>query len=260
MIHSTAIIHPTAIIGENVTIGPFSIIEENVKIGNGCKIESHVLIGSHTTIGEENHIFQGAIIGSFPIDRTHKGQETYLSIGNNNIVREYTTISKGTVKGGGMTRIGDDNWIMSIVHIGHDVVIGNQSTITGNVQIAGHVEIEDNVTIGGSATIHQFCKIGRFSMIGAASFINLDIVPYSIASGYRAKICGINLVGLKRNGMTNDDIKTIKRINTLLFRKKLPLAQAIEEIHNLPQSMFKEHTLAFLNKSERGIARMRGSK
>lgn len=257
MVHPTAIIHPTAKIGENVEIGPFSIIEENVKVEKGCKIESHVRIGSHTTIGENNHLFHGAIIGSLPQDRTYKGQETHLTIGNNNIVREYATISKGTAKGGGMTRVGDNNFIMNYVHIGHDAVIGSHVIFANSIQLAGHVEIEDHVTIGGSVNVHQCCKIGRFSMIGAGSGVFQDIVPYSLASGPRASIYGINLVGLKRNGMSNDDIKTIKQINTLLFREKLTLAQAIDAINRLSQSVFKEHTLAFLNKSERGIARMR---
>jgi len=256
MIHPTAIVHPTAVIGENVEIGPFSIVEENVKVGNGCKIGSHVRIGSRTTLGENNHIYHGAIVGSLPLDLTYKGQETRLTIGDNNIIREYATISKGTAKGGGMTQVGDNNFIMHYVHIGHDAVIGSHITLTNNTQIAGHVEIEDHVTVGAVSGVHQFCKIGRFSMIGAGSGVFQDIVPYSLASGPRAGLYGINLVGLKRNGLTSDDIKTIKRIHSLLFREKRTLAQAIDAIHGLPQTVFREHTLAFLTKSERGIARM----
>ncbi|GAB6929187.1 acyl-ACP--UDP-N-acetylglucosamine O-acyltransferase [Paenibacillus sp. JCM 10914] len=256
-IHPLAIIHPEAIIGEAVEIGPFSIIEEHVVIGDRCKIESHVRIGSHTTLGQHNHIFQGAIIGSVPQDLSYEGQETCLFIGDHNTVREYATIAKGTVKGGGITKVGNNNLIMNYVHIAHDTVLGNHNILTNDVQLAGHVEIEDHVTIGGLSFVHQFCKIGSYAMIGARSGVYQDIVPYSLISGSRASIYGINVVGLRRNGMTNDDIKTIKLINALLFRKKLSLAQATEAIQELPPSAFKDHTLAFLQKSERGIARMK---
>ncbi|MCM3785126.1 acyl-ACP--UDP-N-acetylglucosamine O-acyltransferase [Neobacillus mesonae] len=257
LVHPAAMIHPTAYIGENVEIGPSSIIEENVKIGDGCKIGSSVVIGSHTTIGTNNHIFHGAVIGSLPQDMTYKGEETHLIIGNSNIIREYATISKGTLKGNGITRIGHNNFIMNYAHIAHDVVIGSHVTITNGVQIAGHVEIEDYVTFGGLAGVHQHCRIGCYSMIGLGCNVFQDIVPYSLASGTRAKIYGINLVGLKRNHMSNDDMKTIKQIHSLLFRKKLTLSQALDEINRLPHSIFKEHIVSFVNKSERGIARMR---
>lgn len=257
MLHSTAIIHPTALIGNNVEIGPYSIIEKNTKVGNGCKIESHVRIGSNTTIGENNRIFQGAIIGGIPMDLSYEGQETYLTIGDNNVVREYVTISKGTIKGGGVTKVGNDNFIMNFVHIGHDTAIGDHCVFANNVQIAGHIEIEDYVTIGGCTAVHQFCKIGQLSMIGGVSGVTKDIVPYALANGTRASIYGINIVGLKRKGMNQEDIRIIKHINNLLFRNKLTLPHAIDEIQNLPPSNFKEHTLHFLTRSERGIAKMK---
>ncbi|SMF66690.1 acyl-[acyl-carrier-protein]--UDP-N-acetylglucosamine O-acyltransferase [Paenibacillus uliginis N3/975] len=257
MIHPTAIIHHTAIIGENVEIGPFSIIEEKVKIGSGCKIGSSVCIGSHTVLGRSNHIFQGVVVGSAPLDKTYKDEKTYVIVGDNNVVREYSTISKGTLKGDGITRVGNNNFIMTCVHIGHDVVMGSHIVIASSAQIGGHVEIEDNVTIGGLTGIHQFCKIGRLSMIGAVSKVSQDIVPYSLVDGSRASICGVNMVGLKRSGLSNDEIKIIKEINSILFRRKLLLTQSIDIINKMPQSEFKQHTLDFLHKSKRGIARMK---
>lgn len=255
-IHATAIIHPTAVIGENVTIGPFSIVEEGVKIGDGCKVGSHVLIGSHTQLGKNNQIFQGAIVGAIPQDKSCKNGGDCLIIGDNNTIREYVTISKGTHKSDGVTRVGDGNLLMNYVHIGHDAILGSHIVIANSVQIAGHVEIEDYVFIGGQVCILQFCKIGKLSMIGGASGVSQDIVPYSLANGERANICGVNIVGLRKEGISRDEMKIIKDIHSILFRQKLSLAKSIEVIGALPSSECKQHTLDFLNKSTRGIARM----
>jgi len=257
MIHQSAIIHPTAVIGDNVEVGPFSIVEENSKIGNGCRIGSHVIIGANTILGENNYISHGAIIGSDPQDKSYQGEKTYLIIGDNNTVREYVTICKGTQKGDGFTRVGSHNFIMNYAHIAHDVVMGDHNVIVNNVQIGGHVHIEDYITFGCGSGVHQSCNIGRFAMIGAGSKVSQDIVPYSLADGPRSYIHGINIVGLRRNGFSNEEISTIKKINTILFRQKRTLDQSIEEINNLPPSEFKEHTLNFLNKSTRGIVRMK---
>lgn len=255
-VHPTAIIHPTAVIGDQVEIGPYCIIEEHVRIGNGCTIESHVRIGSNTTLGEHNHVYQGAIIGSPPQDLKYNGEKTQLIIGDHNTIREYATIAKGTGSGGGVTRVGNHNFIMNYVHVAHDAVLGNHIVISNSVQIAGHVEIEDEVTLGGLVGVHQYCKIGAYSMIGVGSCVTQDIVPYSLASGDHARIYGINLIGLRRKGMSGDDIRMIKQIHSLLFRKNLTLALAEDAIDHLPQSVFKSHTIAFLKKSSRGIARI----
>lgn len=257
MIHHSAIIHPTAVIGDNVEVGPFSIIEENSKIGSGCRIGSHVIIGVNTILGENNYISHGAIIGSDPQDKSYQGEESYLIIGDNNTVREYVTICKGTHKGDCFTRVGSNNFIMSYAHIAHDVVMGDHNVIVNNVQIGGHVNIEDYITFGCGSGVHQSCNIGRFAMIGAGSKVSQDIIPYSLADGTRSYIHGINIVGLRRNGFSNEEISTIKKINTILFRQKLTLDQSIEAINNLTPSEFKEHTLNFLNKSTRGIVRMK---
>lgn len=256
IIHPTAIIHPSAKIGENVEIGPYSIVEEETVIGNGCKIGSHVCIGSYTTMGQNNQISQGAVIGSVPLDKSYMGERVYTILGDDNVVREYTTISKGTAKGGGITQIGSGNFITSYVHIGHDVVMGDHNVVINGVQIAGHVEIEDFVTIGGTTFVHQFCKIGRHVMIGAGSKVTQDIVPYSLANGSRLSIYGINYVGLKRQGVSREDMNTVKKINSILFRQNLPLAESINLINAMPHSEFKQHTLNFLKKSKRGLTRM----
>ncbi|MCG7384474.1 acyl-ACP--UDP-N-acetylglucosamine O-acyltransferase [Paenibacillus sp. ACRRY] len=257
MIHQSAIIHPTAVIEDNVEVGPFSIIEENSKIGSGCRIGSHVIIGPNTIMGGNNYISHGAIIGSDPQDKSYQGEESYLIIGENNIVREYVTICKGTSKGDCFTRVGNNNFIMNYAHIAHDVLMGDHNVIVNNVQIGGHVNIEDYITFGCGSGVHQSCNIGRFAMIGAGSKVSQDIVPYSLVDGSRSYIHGINIIGLRRNGFTNEEISTIKKINTILFRQKRTLDQSIEAINNLPPSEFKEHTLNFLNKTTRGIVRMK---
>lgn len=256
MIHDTAIIHASAQIGKNVEIGPFTIVEDHVVIGDGCKIESHVRIGSHTVLGENNHIFHGSAIGIVPQDLGYQGEETGLVIGNDNIFREYVTLSKGTVKGGGKTQIGDSNFFMNYVHIGHDSRIGNHVILTNSVQVAGHVEIDDFVTVGGLTGIHQFCKIGKLSMIGGASSITQDVVPFALADGHRANVHGLNLVGLRRNGCSNADIRIIKEIYRHLFHENLKLSQSIEIIGAMPSSSFRDDMLSFLKRANRGIMRM----
>lgn len=257
MIHPSAIIHPSAVIGDHVEIGPFCIIKENSKIGNGCTFESNVVVGRNTIIGENNHFYHGAVVGSDPLDKSYQGEESYLIIGDHNTIREYCNISRGTANGGLYTQIGNDNLIMNYAHIGHDAFMGDYNVIVNNVQIGGHVEIEDYVTMGCASGVHQRCKIGRLAMIGAGSKVTQDIVPYSLADGPRSYIHGINMVGLKRNGYSNEQIKMVKTINNILFRQQLSLSQSMDAIQNLPDSEFKDHTLQFLSKSSRGIARMK---
>jgi UDP-N-acetylglucosamine acyltransferase len=255
MIHPTALVHQNAVIGDGVHIGPFSIIEDHVTIGDYCKIESHVQIGSYTTLGHHNHIYQGAVIGSDPQDLTFQGEPTYLTIGNHNIIREYVTLSKGTVKGSSVTKIGDHNFLMIYTHLGHDTLVGNHVILTNNCQIAGHVEIEDHVVIGGSSNVHQFCKIGRHAMVGGVSKVVQDVVPYALVSGNISSLHGINAVGLKRAGLLKEDIIAIKNIHHVLFREGLTLQSAIERLKQMPISEYINHTLAFLEKSTRGICR-----
>ncbi|TCZ77099.1 acyl-ACP--UDP-N-acetylglucosamine O-acyltransferase [Paenibacillus albiflavus] len=255
MIHPTAIIHPHAKLGQNVEVGPFSIIDEDVVIGDHCRIESHVRIHCNTTLGQNNHIYHGAVIGIEPITTIPQTEPTYLTIGDHNVIREHVTLSRGTNKGGSNTTIGNHNLIMLYVHIGHDCIIGNHTTITGSVKIAGHVEIEDHVVIGGLTPIHQYCKIGRYAMVGGGSGISQDVVPFALVSGNPLRYLGLNVVGLRRAGLSSIERKEIKRIHSILFRQGLPLQKAVETLHELPDSEFIKHTLSFIDKSTRGLCR-----
>ena len=256
VIHPTALIHPSARIGNDVEIGPYCIIKEHATIGDGCHVEGHAVIGSYTTLGVHNHISHGAIVGSEAQDKSHQDENSYLLLGDYNTVREYATLCKGTGKGDRFTRIGSYNYIMNHAHIAHDVIMGDHNVLVNNVQIGGHVHIEDHVTFGCGSGVHQWCNIGRFSMIGAGSKVSQDIVPYMLADGPRAYIQGINSIGLKRNGFTEGDIKIIKQVYRLLFRQQLSLTDATKHIKSLPMSDITNYSLAFLTQSTRGITRM----
>ena len=206
-----SVIHPTAKIGNNVSIGHFSYIGENVTIGDHCVIGNHVVIERNTFVGSRNKIFRGSIIGQDPQHKNYRGEESFLIIGNDNIIREYVTINLGTKEGGNITKIGDSNYIMAYVHIAHDVLIGHNNSIVNATQIAGHVEIGNNAVIGGMSQIHQFCKIGDMAMIAMQSRINMDVAPYILVDGNPSKLIGLNTVGLKRNGLTPLDLEHCKK-------------------------------------------------
>ncbi len=256
IIHPTAIVHPNAHIGSGVEIGPYSLIGENVVIGDGTKIGAHVIIEGWTTIGRFNKIYHGAVVGNDPQDLKFKGEKSYLIIGDRNIIREYATISRGTAGGGGETRIGNDNLIMSYVHVAHDVQIGNGVVISHASGIAGHVVIEDRVVIGGLAGIHQFTKIGRMAMIGAHSMVTKDVPPYMLVNGNPARAHGVNIVGLRRNGLTPQARLEIQRAYKILYRSNLNVSQAIEVMEErLAGSEEIDHLLRFLRNAERGICK-----
>ncbi len=255
-IHPTAIIDPNAVIGTDVEIGPFTIIGPNVEIGDGTKIGSRVIVEGWTVIGKDNKIYAGAVVGNEPQDLKFKGEKSYLFIGDNNIIREYATISRGTVGGGGETRIGNNNLIMSYVHVAHDCQVGNNIVVAHGSGIAGHVTIEDRVVIGGLVGIHQFTKIGRMAMIGAHTMVTKDVPPYIIVDGHPAKPFGINIVGLRRNGLSPELRMEIKRAYKILYRSNLNVAQAIEQMEQeLPGNEEIDHLLRFLRSADRGICR-----
>lgn len=255
MIHPTAILHENVTLGEGVEIGPFSVIDENVVVGNFCKIESHVRIHSNTTIGDYNHIYHNAAIGTDPQHVTTDDEPTYLTIGDHNIIREYVTLSRGSQKGGSNTTIGNHNLFMAYSHIGHDCIVGSHAIISSGVLVAGHVEIEDHVVIGGATVIHQFSKIGRYAMVGGASGVNQDVVPFALVNGVPIRYGGLNLVGLKRAGLNSSDLKEIKNVHSVIFRKGLTLAAATKTIEEMPASEYVKHMLNFLNKSTRTLCR-----
>ncbi len=256
MIHPTAIIHPGAKLAENVTVGPYSTIGENVSIGSGTTIGSHVVVEGWTEVGNDNQIFQFSSIGAAPQDLKYAGERTCLKIGDRNRIREFTTLNRGTEEGGGVTTIGDENLFMAYSHVAHDCIVHNQSILANGATLAGHVEVESNAILGGLAAIHQFCRIGCHTMVSGGAMVAQDVPPYTVAQGDRAKTMGLNLVGLKRRGFSEDTIRGIKKAYRIIFRSGLRLEEALAKVLNeVEQSAELDHFVTFIKESQRGIAR-----
>ncbi|WP_417508878.1 acyl-ACP--UDP-N-acetylglucosamine O-acyltransferase [Methylophaga sp.] len=256
MIHQTAIIDPSAVIADNVKIGPFSIIGPKVEIGEGTEIASHVVINGPTKIGKNNRIFQFASIGEEPQDKKFHGEDTTLEIGDNNLIRESVTINRGTVQGGGVTRLGSNNWIMAYVHIAHDCIIGNDNIFANNASLAGHVIIDDFVILGGFTLISQFNYMGSHSFSAMGSVISRNVPPYVLVSGHMAKPFGINVEGLRRRNFTDLQIKNIRQAYKFLYRSGLKLEEAEIRIDNINQESDEISLLSdFLKNQEGGIIR-----
>lgn len=256
MIHPTAIVAGSAVIADDVEIGAYSIIGEHVELGPGCRVGSHVVINGPTRIGSNNRIYQFASIGDDPQDKKFKGEPTRLEIGNDNTIREFCTISRGTVQDEGVTTIGDDNWIMAYVHIAHDCRVGNHTIMANNATLAGHVHVDDWVILGGFSGVHQFCRIGAHAFLGMFSGPNRDIPAYTMVSGQPAEPRGINSEGLKRRGFSSEQIRNIRQAYRLLYRQGLKLDAAVSKIEELAASQPElAPMLASLKQSERGVIR-----
>jgi UDP-N-acetylglucosamine acyltransferase len=258
-IHPTAIIDPSAELDSTVKVGPYAIIEGNVRIGAGSEIAGHAFISGPTTIGENNIISSFATVGGAPQDLKYDGEPTELIMGNNNRVREYASIHRGTVQGGGKTVIGDGNLLMSYIHIAHDCIIGNNVIMSNVATMAGHVEVGDFATIGGLVAVHQFARIGKYSYIGGVSGINLDVPPFVIITGTRnrTRISGINKVGLRRRGFSRETISKIDSAFRIIFRSpdlllKDALVLAKKEVTDCPEV---DELVKFFEDSERGVVR-----
>jgi len=255
-IHETAVVAPGAKLGKNVEIGPYSIIGEHVEIGDNTVIGPHVVIDGWTTIGKDNKIFHGASIGLEPQDLKFDGEKSYLFIGDKNVIRENVTIHRGTAEGGGETRIGNDNLIMAYCHVAHDCQLGNHIIMSNATNLAGHVIIEDNVVISGMVGVHQFVRIGKMSMTGAHSKVVKDVPPYVLVDGHPAGVNGINVVGLRRNGVPPELRREIKKAYKILYRSKLNIDEAIKKMdQEFDASEEIEHFLRFLRNVQRGICR-----
>lgn len=255
-IHSTAIVHPGAAIAAGVTIGAYSIIGEHVEIGSGTSIGPHVVIEGHTRIGSDNNIFQFSSIGAAPQDKKYAGEPTRLEIGDRNTIREFCTLNLGTAQDGGVTRVGNDNWIMAYVHIAHDCQIGNSTIFANNAQLAGHVHVGDWVILGGFTVVHQFVRIGAHSMTAMGTILLQDLPPYVMASGNTAQPHGINSEGLKRRGFEPKTVAAIRRAYKTLYKSGLTLEQARSEIAAAVGEMPALSLLAdFITQSGRGIIR-----
>jgi UDP-N-acetylglucosamine acyltransferase len=259
-IHPTAIVERGAELGENVTIGAYTIVREHVRIGEGTSIGPHCVIEGRTTIGRDNRFFQFSSIGAVPQDKKYAGEPTELHIGDRNMVREFCTFNLGTAQDSGVTRIGDDNWIMAYVHIAHDCQIGHRTTLANNTTLAGHVHLGDWVTVGGLTGVHQFVKIGAHVMVGFASAVSQDVPPYMLVDGNPLAVRGFNIEGLRRRGFDAPRIAAVKQMHRLLYRDGKTFEQAKEAIAALgveqPQAAADVALMSgFLAEATRGIAR-----
>jgi len=252
--HPTSIISSKAQIADDVEIGPHCIIGDHVGIRSGTRIMAGAQITGWTTIGENCQIFPYAIIGIIPQDLKFKGEKSFVQIGNNNIIREFVTIHRGTEGGGGITRIGDGNLIMAYSHIAHDCQIGNHTVLANAASLAGHIVIEDYAVIGGLAGIHQFVQIGRHAIIGGVSAVDRDVLPYCQAAGNRARHHGLNLIGLRRAGFSAEKIEVLKETYRLLFKTGLRRQEALQRIaEQFGEHEEAMHVVEFVRRSQRGI-------
>ena len=255
-IDQRAVVDSSARIGNNVTISPFCIIGGNVEIGDDTWIGPHVVINGPTKIGKQNRVFQFASIGEIPQDKKFHGESSTLEIGDRNTIREFVTINRGTDDGGGVTRIGNDNWLMAYIHIAHDCTVGNGVTMANAASLAGHVRVEDYAILGGFTLVHQFCSIGSYSFCGMGSAISKDVLPYVMVSGNPAQPHGLNVEGLKRRNTDKEAMQALREAYRIIYRSghtikeaKIHLAGLVEKFEQVALM------LAFLEKSERGILR-----
>jgi UDP-N-acetylglucosamine acyltransferase len=258
LIHPQAIIDPEAELDSTVQVGAFSIIEKGVQIDAGTVIGPHVVIKGPTRIGKNNRIYQFASLGEIPQDKKYAGEpDTRLEIGNGNEIREYCTMNRGTVQGGGITKIGDNNWFMAYTHFAHDCQIGNHTVFANNSSLAGHVCIEDYVILGGFSLVHQFCSMGTYSFSAAGSVITQDVPPYVMVFGNRARAHGLNKEGLRRNGFDSLSIRYLQQAYKIIYKQGLSIEEALLELEVLHQHCPEvQRLIAFLQqRSSRGIVR-----
>ena len=247
MIHKTAIVDKNAKIADKVEIGPYSIIGPEVEIGSGTVVHSHVNIVGNTKIGENNQIFPFASIGTRPQDLKYKGEKNSLIIGNNNRLREYVNINPGTEQGGGITSLGNNNLLMVYCHVAHDCILSNNIVLANNVQVGGHVTIESNAVVGGSCAIHQFSRIGESSMIGGMTGVLSDVIPFGLSMGNRNQLMGLNLIGLRRSKVSNENIKKIQSAYEMIFKTR-SFRENIEGLNSdLKNNEFVKKILYFIN-------------
>lgn len=255
MIDKTAIINSSANIANNVHIGPYSIIGPDVEIGEGSWIGPHVVIEGPTCIGRNNKIFQFSSIGAIPQDMKYKGEKTYLEIGDDNTIREFCTINRGTAQDNSITRIGNHNLFMAYVHIAHDCQVGNHTIFANNASLAGHVKVEDHAILSAFSGVFQFCRIGSCSFATTNSVIIKDVPPFVKVSGYYAKPFGLNTVGLQRRGFAEETITQLRRAYKIIYRNSLTLTQALLELQKIQDHPEIQQLTKFIEASHTGIVR-----
>lgn len=255
-IHSTAVVHPKAVIAEGVEIGPYAVIGEHVSIGRDTKIASHVLVEGWTSIGERNQIHSFSCIGTPPQDIGYRNEETYLIIGNDNVIRECATVHRATTKADRKTEIGNKNYLMAYSHVAHDCKLGNSIIMANSAGLAGHITIEDYAILGGIVGVHQHVRIGAYAMIGGQSAIVQDIPPYVSAAGNRAQLYGLNTIGLKRKGFTDQMILNLKKAYKIIFRSGMTLDEAFQKVMDeFPNEKEVKYFVDFMRHSKRGVTR-----
>jgi len=255
-VHPTAIVDPKANIHPEAQIGPYVVIGPDVTIGAGTVVGPHAVIDGDTTIGERNHIFHHASVGAPPQDLKYAGEKTKLVIGDENLIREFTTLHTGTAGGGGVTRIGNKNLFMAYAHVAHDCIVGSGCVLANAATLAGHVEVGDFVIVGGLSAVHQFTRLGKHAFIAGGGMVVMDVPPYCTAQGDRAELAGLNTVGLTRHGFTEEQIGRIKHAYKILFRSKLGLNEALSQLkaeHGGQPEI--DVLLDFIATSKRGITR-----
>ena len=256
MIHPSAIIDPKAELDENVSVGPFSMVGAGVRIGAGCQIGPHVVIEGPTTLGRDNRIYAFNSIGGEPQDKKYSGQPTRLEIGDRNTIREYCTFNRGTEEDGGLTRIGNDNWIMAYVHIAHDCLVGNGTIFANAASLAGHCRVDDFAILGGFTLVHQFCQVGAHAFTAMGSVINRDVPPFVTVAGSYAAPHGINSEGLKRRGFDSTRISSIKRAYRTIYKAGLTLADARAQLAEAAKDAPDVASLIeFIDRSQRSLVR-----
>jgi len=251
-----AVVHEGARIGAGVELGPYCVIGQEVVIGEGCRLGSHVVVEGPTEIGPRNRISPMASVGGPPQDKKYAGERTTLTIGADNLIREFVTLNRGTADGGGETSIGDHNLFMAYVHVAHDCHVGSHTVFANAATLAGHVEVGDHATVGAFSAVHQFCRVARHAFIGGFSVVTRDALPWVTTVGNRAKSAGLNLVGLKRGDYSPESIRALKRCYTLLFRSKMLLEDALRQAEDeVGQVEEVRYFLEFVRTSERGVCR-----
>lgn len=233
-IHPTALVDPKAELDSGVSIGPYTVVGPHVKVGAGTRIGPHCVIEGHTTIGRDNRVYQFVSLGSDNQDKKYAGEPCELIIGDRNTIREYSTYHIGTVQGGGVTRLGNDNWMMAYTHLAHDCIVGNNTIFANNAQLAGHVEVGDWVILGGFTVVHQFVRIGAHAMTAMCSLLFADVPPFVMAQGQPAAGRSMNFEGLRRRGFSAQRISAIKAMHKALYRDNLTLEQAQERMSAMP--------------------------
>ncbi len=255
-VHPTAIVTPGAKLHPTVEVGPYAVIGPRVEIGAGTTVGPHAVIEGRTRLGERNKVFQFASVGAQPQDLKYAGEDSALEIGDENLIREFTTLHKGTAGGGGVTRIGNGNLFMAYAHVAHDCQVGNGCVLANAATLGGHVEVGDHVILGGLAAVHQFTRIGKHAFVAGGAMVVMDVPPFCTAQGDRAELVGVNSIGLARHGYTEEQIGRVKEAYRILFRSKLPLEEAVERLRTeLGDQSEIQALLAFVTTSQRGLTR-----